>query len=89
MRTKFLVLALALAPVALSAQSLDFGSAPAGPEFTLGGGDVTAPGIGGSGGGMGDITGVRLEVTPEPSTYVLLASGLLGVFGVARRRKLK
>jgi hypothetical protein len=26
-------------------------------------------------------------VTPEPSTYVLMASGLIGVFGFARRRR--
>ncbi len=86
MRMKFFALALVLAPVAVSAQSLDLGSAPT-PPFTVGGGDVTAPGIGG-GGGSG-ITPVALSVTPEPSTYVLLASGLLGVFGIARRRAQK
>ena len=87
MRMKFFALALVLAPVAVSAQSLDLGSAPT-PPFTVGGGDVTAPGIGGIGGGS-DITPSALSVTPEPSTYVLLASGLLGVFGVARRRTQK
>jgi hypothetical protein len=36
--------------------------------------------FGGGGGG---------NVVPEPSTYVLLASGMLGLAGVARRKKLQ
>ncbi|WP_309671817.1 PEP-CTERM sorting domain-containing protein [Gemmatimonas sp.] len=27
------------------------------------------------------------NVVPEPSTYALMASGLLGIFGFARRRR--
>ena len=39
---------------------------------------VRGPGGGGQGG-----------IVPEPSTYVLLASGMLGLAGVARRKQLK
>jgi hypothetical protein len=41
---------------------------------------VTTPSGGIGGGGQG-------SVVPEPSTYVLLASGMLGLVGVARRRQ--
>jgi hypothetical protein len=30
----------------------------------------------------------RLNVVPEPSTYALMATGLLGLGGVVRRRRL-
>lgn len=38
---------------------------------------------------MNDLAYVEppVGVVPEPSTYVLMATGLLGVFGVARRRQ--
>ncbi|MEO7458453.1 MAG: PEP-CTERM sorting domain-containing protein [Gemmatimonadaceae bacterium] len=31
--------------------------------------------------------GAAAVVTPEPSTYVLMATGMIGVFGIARRRR--
>jgi len=34
-------------------------------------------------------TSNRMNVVPEPSTYALLATGLLGLFGVVRRRNAK
>jgi hypothetical protein len=49
--------------------------------FSSGDADCTStPTTGIGGGGAG-------SVVPEPSTYVLLASGLLGLAGVARRRQ--
>ena len=45
---------------------------------------VTVPGSGCTPGGGG-----QGGIVPEPSTYLLLASGLLGLAGVVRRRKLQ
>ncbi len=40
-----------------------------------------------TGGDQFYISGATATVVPEPSTYVLMASGLLGLLGIARRRR--
>jgi hypothetical protein len=40
-----------------------------------------------SGGLTGTLNGCATSTTPEPSTYVLMATGLVGIFGLARRRR--
>ena len=38
---------------------------------------------------QGTMTGARFTVIPEPATMMLLGTGLLGVLGVVRRRRMK
>lgn len=84
MRTFRLVIALAVVPAALSAQSLDFGTAPAAdpspaPEMAPAPANLPPEAFTPGGGDPG--------VVPEPSTVLLVASGLVGVLGAAARRR--
>lgn len=71
---------LATLGVGVRIQSLGVGEGGSDKCFSGGDANCVATPTGGIGGGAG-------SVVPEPSTYVLLASGLLGLAGVARRKK--
>jgi hypothetical protein len=64
-----------------------FDSANCGDACWVGSEDMLSPTDYDYNDGVLRITGATATVVPEPSTYVLMASGLLGLAAVARRRK--
>jgi hypothetical protein len=78
------------------------GPAPAGPALPplfgylppsiadlLGCGGGNIPGLGGSVGAGGGLSGSGLATTPEPGSIFLLGTGVLGLFGMLRRRAMQ
>jgi len=82
----------AAAPPPIAAAPVDpplFGGPGPSIGDPIGGDPIPIPGIGIGGGGGGGATGPALATTPEPGSIFLLGTGVLGLFGMLRRRTLQ